>query len=210
MAVPLVPIALGGGVLGLLLLSRRNVVGPPGTQPTPSPIRPNGFPPPNPQAIARVNVTTGEGGLNLRTGPSRTNTTLIRGYVNGTRLAVIAIAPSDEPAPIQWGQVMMQDGATGFVRLRGPNNESNITIESGTLPDGGRGGGEQPVVQGWGGYDPYSAMNGYNPYSAMGGCGPCGGGGYGYGGPWGGWGPGLPYYYGNMEIAGRPARRGYR
>lgn len=201
MAVPLVPIALGGGVLGLLLLSRRNAIAATPTQPNPP--RPNGggtsanFPPGNAQAVGRVNVTTGQGGLNLRTGASAT-AGLVKGYTNGTRIAVLGPAPSSDPAPIRWAQVMMQDGATGFARIVGPAGETNISVESGSLAQAdGRGGGEQPVVQGWGGY------------AAMGACGPCGGGG-GYGGPWGGWGPGLPYYYGNMEIAGRPARRGYR
>ena len=188
MPVPLLPIALGGGVLALLLLSRRqipisNVVNRPVD---PRPITPNQrgnrtLPrplPPGTIGVARVVPNSFNGLLLRRTpgtqasgsalGPDGTNTLIapsgdLRHAFNGDEVAVLerGVRASNNRGPEEWWRVHTAGGGVGYARAIDPEGVSNFTDfqEAG----GGGGGGERPIVTA--GWPPYGAM-GVDPFWA--------------------------------------------
>ena len=85
---------------------------------------------------AIVNVTTGEGGLNLRSEPSISGR-LLGGLTNGSRVTFIGVAPSTESAPIQWAYVSTPQGF-GYMRMIGPQGEMNLSFDVPATLDPGK------------------------------------------------------------------------
>lgn len=234
MPFPVLPVALGGGVLALLLLSRRQVPlrnttqvipnrgggggggGSRGNRPFPRPL------PPGTIGVARV-VPNREGGMIIRTSAGvsvpRERTFIapegdLRHAYNGDEVAVFerGIRPPNAQGPEEWWRLQSPGGGSGYARAVDPQGVANFSGFEEAGGGGGGGGGEAPIVtRGWGPYDAIGIdpMIGYDDMGHWG-----RGWGRGYGPvPYGlGYGCGYPYGpgfgpcygWGGLSIAGMP------
>lgn len=184
MPFPWKPVAIGAGVLGVLLIARRSPAAPNapdgggggGVRPPP----PTPFPTGSGRAV--VMVTTGEPGMRIRSSPNPSATLLGRAF-NGSTVAVLDMQIPEEGAPagspISWWRIQTSDGIVGFARAIGPAGESNFNLI--TPPQGG---GIRPDVM-----SGVSTGYGYSPFALN---------------PW----SGYPGYWPGYQLAiGRDGRR---
>lgn len=135
----IIPAAIAGGLLAYFLWMRISQAAPspqpnivpvpptptPPTPPTPGP-NVNPFPPN--ATLAAVAVTTGQPGMNIRSGPNP-NDTLLGSVANGGIVQIIEGGiPQQGPAcaACRWARVMSRDRVTGYMRVTGPAGESNV------------------------------------------------------------------------------------
>lgn len=144
MAFPIVPVALGAGVLALILFSKPKPQEPglstapiprppdvPPTPPPPEPVPPNPTPVPVGGAGAMVTATT----LNIRSSPNE-NSAVVATVLRGTTVAIpdpTELHPPTPAAPVGWWNVVTPAGARGYASAQyldfGTARERRMTPE---------------------------------------------------------------------------------
>lgn len=133
MAVPWIPIALGGSALLLILLAGGDAGAHEGTDSGGRKHPPTG-------TVATIAVTTGEPSLLMHIEPFQDSPVVpppapqaggLQGLVNGSTVTVVRSNVPDkqlgDKATDRWWEVTAADGRRGFIRVVGPQGEWNVT-----------------------------------------------------------------------------------